>query len=118
MPGELEIETTRDRKALILALRGELDLASAPSLERQLRDAQASDAERVVVDLRELEFLDSAGLHVLLDAHHRFRAQQRPALFLRRGRPGIQRLFELTATDSIFDFETDRRNRVSARRCR
>ncbi len=118
MPGELEIEPTWDRDALTLALRGELDLASAPTFERYLRNAQASGAERVVVDLRELEFLDSAGLHVLLDANQRLRAQQRPRLFLRRGRPNIQRLFELASVDSIFEFETDRRDRPSAQRRR
>lgn len=118
MPRELTIETTRDRETLTLVLRGELDLASAPTLRRHLHGAQASGAHRVVVDLRELEFLDSAGLHVLLDAHQRLRAPQHPRLFLRRGRPSIQRLFELTSTASVFQFETDRRDRASARRCR
>jgi len=104
MPGELRVERTRDREELVLALHGELSLASAPELQRELREAQTSGAERVVVDLRGLEFLDSAGLHVLLDAHQRLSVQQCPALFLRRGRPSVQRLFELTSTDSIFQF--------------
>lgn len=114
MRGELQIETTREREALVLALRGELDLASAPILRRHLRDAQTSGAERIVVDLRELAFLDSAGLHVLLDAHKQLGARQCPRLVLRRGRSNVQRVFELTATDSIFQFETDCRNRMLA----
>ncbi len=118
MPGELRIETTWDGEALTLALRGELDLASARTLKRHLEEAQAGGVRRVVVDLCELEFLDSAGLHVLLDAHQRLRAHQRTGLFLRRGRRSIQRLFELTSTDSVFQFETDRRDRAPAQRCR
>jgi anti-sigma B factor antagonist len=112
MPGELKIESTWALKVLTLTLRGELDLASAPMLERHLHDAQASGAERVVVDLGGLEFLDSAGLHVLLDADRRLRARQRPGLLLRRGRPSVQRYFELTSADSIIEFETDPRDRA------
>jgi anti-sigma B factor antagonist len=111
VPGELKIETTRDRETLTLALRGELDLASAPALKRELHNAQASGAERIVVDLGELEFMDSAGFHVLLDAHQRLRAEQRSTLVLRRGRRSIMRVFELTSTDFIFQFEAARPSR-------
>ena len=106
IPGELRIQTTRDPGVLTLALRGELDLASAPALKRELSDALASGAERVVVDLRELEYMDSSGLLVLLDAHQRLREDGHARLFLRSGQPNIQRFFELTSTDSVFQFET------------
>jgi stage II sporulation protein AA (anti-sigma F factor antagonist) len=46
---------------------GELDLANTPELRRVLRDAQLY-ARMVVLDLRELTFIESAGVHVILDA--------------------------------------------------
>ncbi|MGI9082213.1 MAG: STAS domain-containing protein, partial [Thermoleophilaceae bacterium] len=46
---------------------GELDVATAPQLEQTLREAQ-SEARLVVLDLRELTFVDSAGVHVIVDA--------------------------------------------------
>jgi anti-sigma B factor antagonist len=47
-----------------LTLRGELDLGSAPRLERALADA----GDDVVLDLRQLTFMDSTGVRVLLEA--------------------------------------------------
>jgi anti-sigma B factor antagonist len=102
--GELVISSQHDPQLLVLTLSGELDLASAPALEQVLSDAQETGVDRVVVDLSRLEFSDSAGLHVLLDAHRRLRGSGQ-RLVLRRGPRVIQRLFALTGTDSIFRFE-------------
>jgi anti-sigma B factor antagonist len=107
--GGLVIRSERDPAGLVLALYGELDLASAPRLDQRLRDAQKSHAQtsrpgRVVVDLSGLEFCDSAGLHVLLDAHRRL-SEGGQALHLRRGPRAVQRMFELTQTTSTFRFE-------------
>src|ERR1700722_7244620 len=46
---------------------GELDLLTAPQLERTLHDAQVHNRV-VVIDMREVGFIDSAGIHVLLAA--------------------------------------------------
>lgn len=53
--------------AVQISAEGELDLASAPVLREALHDAQAS-ARLIVLDLGELTFIDSAGLHVLEDS--------------------------------------------------
>ena len=57
-----------------VAAVGELDVVGAPDLERALRGAEA-DAELVVLDLRELEFMDAGGAHVLLAADERIRGR-------------------------------------------
>ena len=51
---------------------GELDLATSPQLEQTLREAER-DARLVVLDLRELTFMDSAGVHTIVDAGIRYR---------------------------------------------
>lgn len=51
-------------------VRGELDLATAPELEEALVSAIEAGDE-VVLDLRELEFMDSSGVRVLVVAHTR-----------------------------------------------
>jgi anti-sigma B factor antagonist len=104
-PGGLVIRATREREVLVLELRGELALASAPVLEQRLHDEEAIGVGlRVVIDLSGLEFFDSAGLHVLLNAQQRLR-EHGTGLFLRRGPRGVQRVFELTDTASSFWFE-------------
>ena len=78
---------------MILALSGELDVASSPELEAELD--RAAERELVIVDLRELEFIDSTGLGVLVKAHQQ--AQESGRRFaLVRGGGQVQRLLGLT----------------------
>ena len=51
---------------------GELDIATVPHLDRSLRDA-ADTQDDVVLDLRELDFIDSSGGHLLIAADRRIR---------------------------------------------
>src|SRR4051812_23636198 len=63
------VEVRREHRAAIVVPSGELDLVSAPELRAQLEHAWKSGAEQVIVDLREVPFLDSTGLHVIVGAH-------------------------------------------------
>ena len=104
-PGALLIAIRREADVLILELRGELALGSAPVLEQRLHAEEAIGVgPRVVIDLSGVEFLDSAGLHVLLDAQRRLR-ERGTGLFLRRGPRAVQRVFELTDAFASFWFE-------------
>jgi anti-sigma B factor antagonist len=64
---EADIEVRGDD--LWVLPRGDLDVGGAPELRETLHLALASDAAAIVVDLRGLEFLDSTGLHALVEAH-------------------------------------------------
>ena len=58
----------------VISLSGELDLSGAPALDEEIgRLATADGVERVVLDLRELEFLDSSGLRSVALADRRAR---------------------------------------------
>ena len=50
---------------------GELDLVTAQTLERDLLAIEQSDAQRIVLNLSRLVFMDCAGVHLLLRAHER-----------------------------------------------
>ena len=54
--------------ARVVKLAGELDLYNAAQVRKALVDACADSPERVVVDLTEVEFIDSTGLGVLIEA--------------------------------------------------
>jgi anti-sigma B factor antagonist len=56
----------RDGDAVVVRLRGELDLANVERVREVLLDAARSDADRLVVDLGEVTFLDSTVLGALL----------------------------------------------------
>jgi anti-sigma B factor antagonist len=55
-----------------VTLSGELDIATVPDVDRALRRAWATSAV-IVLDLRKLEFLDSSGAHLIMEAHRRIR---------------------------------------------
>jgi anti-sigma B factor antagonist len=74
---------------------GELDIATTPQLERTLHESQAQ-ARLVVLDLRELAFIDSSGVHAVVNASIRARQAGRLLIVL-RGTPNVDRIFTLTA---------------------
>jgi anti-anti-sigma factor len=102
---EIDIRDDGDPFAVTLALSGELDIASADQLDAQL-DAQlaARDGlQELVLDLEQLEFLDSSGLRAILRAD----AKVRDAGLRMRLVPGpeaVQRVFEVTGAGDRLDF--------------
>jgi len=82
--------------------RGEIDLATAGLLDAQIDELWASGWTDVVVDLREVTFLDSSGLHVLL-AHHRRAAERGGRFSIIDGGGPVSRVLALTGMDAVFD---------------
>lgn len=66
MADALVIETSRGEENAVIAVSGEVDLATAPQLEAAIA---AVDAGVVVADLTGVTFIDSTGLRVLIGAH-------------------------------------------------
>ncbi|HWC86349.1 MAG TPA: STAS domain-containing protein, partial [Solirubrobacteraceae bacterium] len=60
---------TSDDPVTVVALAGELDLAAAPALAHMLTELMRDGAADVILDLSEVEFMDGAGLGLLVNAH-------------------------------------------------
>lgn len=73
MPIRLTVH--EDRGWTVVDVAGVIDVATAPDLRQGLQEAQFGGAERVLVDLEQVELLDSFGLGVLLEAVKRARSQ-------------------------------------------
>ena len=95
MESNFRIDTHTAGRVTTLALSGELDLVSSPTLDRTVTELTRVDAELIVIDLRELEFMDSTGLHVLVQAQQRAHDSGRRFALI-RGREPVQRVFDLT----------------------
>jgi anti-sigma B factor antagonist len=102
--GLLKIRQIRGQQAVTLELRGELDLSSTPALTRQLAAIQGENPGHLLLDLSNLEFMDSTGLRLIIQAHAAAQASGR-RLHLRLGSPQVRRLFELTGVLDRFTFE-------------
>jgi anti-sigma B factor antagonist len=103
---ELTDESLNDNTHLI-AVRGEVHVSTAPEFSERLNEAIATGKTGVVIDMAAVEFIDSTGLSVLLNALRRVTRQQgRLALVV--SNPTVLRLFEITRLDSTFDIAPTR----------
>jgi anti-anti-sigma factor len=84
-----------------IALRGDLDIASGPSLEAVLRSLAASP---VLLGLEHLAFLDSMGVAVLVRAHLGFQ-EAGGALRMTGQRGEVSRCFEIMGFTQPFEFD-------------
>jgi anti-anti-sigma factor len=84
-----------DGRRAVLAVAGEVDLATVRELRAALEDGLATDAEELWLDLGATTFMDSSGLHAVFDGQTRATALgRRLAIAIPPG--PIRRLFELT----------------------
>jgi len=95
-------------RAYIVHLSGELDLYNAPTVRAALLEACADAPERIVVDLSDVEFIDSTALGVLIEA--RTKAPNRASFLL--AAPGLEtrRALEISGLDrhfSVYDTVSD-----------
>jgi len=95
MQSHFRLEVRGEGRATVIAVSGELDLASSPALQEELDRVASSDSELLIIDLRELDFMDSTGLSVLVRAHLRAEEHGRQ-LAMVRGPQQVQRLLSLT----------------------
>lgn len=91
---------------VLVRLEGELDLATAPTLERVVNLAVDSGAPTVVLDLSALTFVDSTGIHVLIAAQRRA-LKQGFALVLRSPTQQVRKILRLTGLDQVMVIEPE-----------
>lgn len=98
----IEIDVVERDGVVVIALEGEVDLCAAPELEQTLNRVAATDPTSIVVDLDRVSFMDSAGVHVLLQFSLSRGSGAR--LALTRGSRQVQRLFEVTGVERYLPF--------------
>ncbi len=85
----------RHQDAVVVVVSGELDLDSAEKLRDLLRSTQAK-AATVVLDLRDVTFIDSSGLSVVVGHHHLAKSEGFRFAVAVGGAPAVERLLHLT----------------------
>jgi len=101
--GTLSLRSEREGDVHAIRLSGELDLATADEVQRELERVEATDAQSIVLDLSELTFMDSTGVRLLVTAHARARADSDRLTVLRGGR-AVQRILQLSGVDALLPF--------------
>jgi anti-sigma B factor antagonist len=106
-PPELRVALTDAAGRCVLAITGELDIGSAPTLRDALLGLLArDDVPDVWLDLSGVSFLDSSGLAVLLMGARRWKAEGR-RLVLTRPTRVARRVIDLTGAAPAFEFDEE-----------
>jgi anti-sigma B factor antagonist len=94
-PLQLDLDVSRRGDWVVLSVRGDLDLATAPALRQQVAALVADGHRRVALDLAALDFIDSTGLGMVVACLKRVRTAD-GELFVASDEARIRRVFELT----------------------
>jgi anti-sigma B factor antagonist len=108
----LELTTETDGSTVRVILEGELDIASAGQVERELNRIEQDPPPTLVLDLRGLAFMDSTGLRLVVAADARAREASRRCVVV-RGPEAVQRIFRMTRLDERLDMVDDPADAVS-----
>jgi anti-anti-sigma factor len=90
------------KRATVVAVTGELDLASSQLFEHAVSEALGAGTELVVIDLGELEFIDMSGLRVMLDGHDQIEREGKRLMLVNVG-DAMMRLLRITGLTHLFE---------------
>jgi anti-anti-sigma factor len=108
----LSTELTRDNDTWILKLEGYVDsrtahlMWSADSSTSLLQEMTQAHVKKLLIDLTGVEFIDSHGLRVLLNAHKDF-SNEDVQIVLQNPNPHLKRLLRIMQFDRVFEIESN-----------
>ena len=104
----LSIDVATTDNQTVLTVKGEIDAYTAPLLKEKLLPATAKVAEKIVVDLNDVTYMDSTGLGVFISALKSTK-EHGSTLTLVNLQERVHRLFKITSLDSIISIDTTTR---------
>lgn len=93
-----------DSNEWLVALKGELDLACANNLKEELYKAVEEKFADVVIDMTDLEYIDSTGMGVLVGLMKKLRTDGKD-IKISNAKDNVKRIFKITGLDQIINME-------------
>jgi anti-anti-sigma factor len=93
------VRTERDGGSLLVRASGEIDFANAEMLERELVRASGCDASVIVLDLGDVDFIDTTALQALVSGAERFREDGNRLSMWLGSSAAVHRLVELCGVE-------------------
>jgi anti-sigma B factor antagonist len=103
-----------DETTQIVAVRGEVDIFTAPEFKSLIAGAIEAGRETVIVDLAEATFIDSSSLGVLISAHRRLGLRDGRLIIACEVRE-VRKTFTITGLDSVLEIVDTREAALAAR---
>lgn len=99
----LQIKKEMENNDLLVSLQGRLDTGTAPDLENALKD-EMDNVKNLTIDMKELEYISSAGLRVLLSLQKTMNKQG--SMVIKNVSEEIMEIFEITGFTDILTIES------------
>lgn len=115
MPYELKLATQTRGLAAIVRLSGTLDLHGAPDFDGEIDRLLRGSTREIIVDLRQIEFMDSIALRSLVRAHRKA-LQAGVPLWVVRGGPPVAQVLRMTGLDMTLPLIDELPRRLQRRR--
>jgi anti-sigma B factor antagonist len=103
--GNFDVGSHREGVTLVVAPRGEIDLATVDILKAAV-ESELNTGDALVLDLRGVAFMDTSGLRYVLELAQRS-SRQEFALRVVRGPRAVQRVFEISGVEGRLPFVDD-----------
>ena len=98
----MTIEIKKNADELVLEITGRLDTITAPALDKTINE-NLGEIKNLILDFKQLEYISSAGLRVLLSAQKKL--QQNGTMKLKNVREEVMEVFEITGFVDILTVE-------------
>jgi anti-sigma B factor antagonist len=106
VPDDFDVDVTVDGGDLVVAVRGELDVLTAPFLWERMEPALPGVTGKLVFDFAALTFIDSMGLGVVVRAQSRLRGEAPDRqVVVRHLNAHARKVFEITGLDRVLDVQ-------------
>jgi len=111
----LTLATTDEDGVAVVSAHGEIDVATAPELRQAIVEVASAGPGPLVIDLTDVDFLDSTGLGVLVSGLKRFRTMGTDVILVIASNR-IMKVFEITGLTQVFHIHTTREAAIAAAR--
>jgi anti-anti-sigma factor len=117
-PAPFETSSSEVDGVRVVAVRGELDLSTAPGLEGPLDEALAGGEASVLIDLTECEFIDSTGIAMIVRAWQQLDGDDERAgkLVISNSNDQVQRVLEISGLNLSISIHPSRESGLAALR--
>ncbi|MGN0500326.1 MAG: STAS domain-containing protein [Ruminococcus sp.] len=102
----MQIKTDVSNNKLVITLSGRLDTITSPQFEEEISHISLDEIEIIILDIKELEYISSAGLRLILKIHKKMSAKG-GVLKLINVNEMISEVFYMTGMSDFLDIEKE-----------
>lgn len=101
---DVDIKFDDNKKIWNVNLEGEIDIYTANDLKQKLQQIYSKNAQDTVIDMQNLDYIDSTGLGILIGTLKRLKGQDKD-IYIINTKPNVRKIFTITGLDQIFKLE-------------